>query len=406
MKKRITKIWGIGLIVALLAGMLVAATPASAADPLEWNDVFLPGPANETMVSGGDIYDFDIAGDGTTIYAVGSDGTNTNMCWKSTDGGKYWVELQQNFGTIPATVITDCDFVAVAPDDPDIVIVADGDNVTALVTTNGGQTWASLGSEATNEITGVADTDEIAYAYDLDISSTVSPGIRYVALAGYDDQNEAALFYFNLGAASPDWKEGTADLSNFGAVTQDTFWSVAFSPNFSADYTAVALCETTGTGGKLEEMVISFNTEAWNAFTGYPVVVLGNVTGSTLTVNAADLGLAPDYVGSDDVSRIVFVAVACTENTTANTGGIYRMDDNATAKALKTGESMNSVDFNGTDMVAGSYDDNVVFRSSDPLATTPTVLPSRSNKRIGVDDGGNDQTIVAWNGEVVCGTKR
>ena len=88
MKKRIIRIWGVGLIVALLASMLVMAVPASAADPLTWTTEVIPGPPNR-MLMNDNVTDFAVGSDGETIWAVPGAGT-ANVVFKSTNAGVMW----------------------------------------------------------------------------------------------------------------------------------------------------------------------------------------------------------------------------------------------------------------------------------------------------------------------------
>jgi len=401
MKRKLTKIWGVGLTLVLMVSLLVIAAPASAGDPLQWNTETLPGATNQVVVAGLDIMDFAIAADGTTIYAVGAISSVLNKVYKSVNAGRSWIDIT-GLGGLSADTTFEAEFVAIAPDNSDVVAVAqnDSDNCTVYLTVNGGATWSSLG--IAEDVAG----NDAANIYDLDISSQVPPGIRYVAVAGTAGANTPGIYYYDLGAAMGDWRDAVTDFTTpLGTTAIDNFESIEFSPNFSADYTAVVLAETSGANGLLGLHSLGFNQGVWNDFTGYPVTVQSaSVSGSTLTVAKADVGLAPDYVGSDDISRVAFVAAGIVDNA-IQVGGIFRCDDQ-TPYDLKVGYPMNSIDFNGTDIVAGAYDTNYVWRSADPLVTQPTVIPSRSNKRIGVDGSSNDAVIVAWNGDEVLGAKQ
>ncbi len=522
MKKKITRIWGIGLIVVLLTSLLVMAAPASAADPLQWNNEGIPGPPASGIVPGLEILDFAVAGDGMTTYAVGlirgsetatgscttnftaglatgeilaieyinengvartvagldagtmtfigtanttlpttavvtpfgtdtikdvtlvvPDGTSTATAgafdiisdttavnfgtytysgawvdtgnavadttaklYKSGNAGMTWTDITP---TAVGLGITNTQFVAVAPDDPNIVVVADGTQAQIAagtwiyVSTDGGTNFGSLVGA------GIATT-----IHDLDISPRVSPGIRYIACPGRIG-GAPGLFTYNLHAASPAWLNivnaatWTALVDNT-ATGIDDFVAFEFSPSFAADYTGAVLGYEAGAGvgSELQLHVVSFNLKNWNSFSLYPITVDTSVNGAYV-VQAADLALAPDFVGGDDVSRVYFVGASILDAGT-EAGGIYRCDDNATPIQMRVA-AVNSVDFNGTDLVAGAYDTNTVYRCPDPLATSPTVRPSRANKEIGINSVAptvlvNDQVIVAWNGEDVLGAKQ
>jgi len=243
--KKLTKIWGVSLVVILLASLCVMVAPVSAADPLEWATEVIPSGSSARVVNGAQTYDWAIAGDDTTILAVG-DVSGTAKVWKSTDAGRTWTDITSNTGI---STLTTVNHVAIAPDEPKIVVISDLTNG-AIVSTNGGTSFSTLGDVGSYAIKDVA------------IAPEVSPSTRYILVAGNDTAtNNASLRYFELGTASPSWKNAVNG-TGWTALTlsgSDTFWSVQPSPNFTADYTVVALCEATGTGGTLKEHVLSFN---------------------------------------------------------------------------------------------------------------------------------------------------
>jgi hypothetical protein len=63
MKKKITRIWGIGLIVALLASLLVMTVPASAVDN-KWDAERTPGAPTYALFAGSAVADIAVYGDG------------------------------------------------------------------------------------------------------------------------------------------------------------------------------------------------------------------------------------------------------------------------------------------------------------------------------------------------------
>jgi len=404
MKSKLTKIWGVGLTLVLMVSLLVIAAPASAADPLQWNSEVLPGATNQVVVEGLDIMDFAIAADGTTIYAVGAISTTYNKVYKSMNAGRTWIDIT-GLGGLTAETSFHAGFVAIAPDNSSVVAIAQDstDNCTVYLTNNGGASWSSLGTAKD------VDDNPAQHIYDLDVSSEVPPGVRYVTVCG-TDAGDPGIYYYDLGSAMGDWRDAVTDFTtDLGTTYVDAFYSIEFSPNFSADYTLVAISSdsaNTSTKGEMRLHALGFNQQVWNDFTGYPVLVQQAVAnGANWAVAAADVGLAPDYVGSDDISRVAFVAAGIDDDG-SEVGGIFRCDD-STPYDLKVGYPMNSIDFNGTDIVAGAYDSNYVWRSADPLVTQPTVIPSRANKRIGVDAAStNDAVIVAWNGDEVLGAKQ
>ncbi|MCK9357921.1 MAG: hypothetical protein M0R22_12380, partial [Dehalococcoidia bacterium] len=156
----------------VLGAFVVAPSAVSAADPntSEWLKQTTPTEDDKVILPGSDIIDFDVAGDGKTIYAIG---TWYNYCdpdgpggapatmwspvpgpmdlmpgagyhypklWKSTDGGVTWKDQTskaldaKNLPDLPdlptppytpdAEDFTYFAAVSVAPDDPDFVVVA------------------------------------------------------------------------------------------------------------------------------------------------------------------------------------------------------------------------------------------------------------------------------------------
>jgi hypothetical protein len=95
MNKKISKILGVGLAVAMLASLLVMATPASAS-ALGWGEdtatKYLKGNADTAnrVLANTDI--LDMSNNGNTVYAATADNAsgNINAVYKSTDGGVTW----------------------------------------------------------------------------------------------------------------------------------------------------------------------------------------------------------------------------------------------------------------------------------------------------------------------------
>src|SRR3989304_2071886 len=135
MKKAITKYWGVALIVVLLSTLFVAAAPASAADPLTWNREFPPSATNNILTKAESIKD--VASNGDTFFAVSNNSTDNAIVYKSTNGGATWT-LNNDTTTLMSANSTD--LVALAPDDPNIVVVFNSSNTTggpqAYVTTS------------------------------------------------------------------------------------------------------------------------------------------------------------------------------------------------------------------------------------------------------------------------------
>jgi len=87
LKKKITKIMGVGSVVAIVTTLLVAALPVSAGT-LSWGSESIPSTTSK-IIESGEIIDIAIAPDGTTIYAT----LTGDLLYKSTNAGKTWSAL-------------------------------------------------------------------------------------------------------------------------------------------------------------------------------------------------------------------------------------------------------------------------------------------------------------------------
>ena len=379
MKNKISRIWGVGLVIVLTASLLLAAAPVSAGT-LSWGAETIPSTSGKVLQDGASVADIAIADDGT-IYAVTGVATD-NYCYKSTNGGVSWSKMTQDFSFAP-------DLVAVAPDDSDVVAVALAATPEVWISKDGGSTWGTLSA-----ITGDVTTADALY--DMAISPTAA-GVNYLAVAG-EDGNVADVWKFNIGAAAPSW-EDTADEIGFEGGTEAL--AVAFSPNFASDYVMTAV-SVNGTADDTHFQMWSESSDAWNdtgaSFSSYPVEIK-NGSNSIEDTTGAAIALSPDYLGSDDTMRVAFVGL--TTSTSAY-GGVYRLK-NTTDKVIDDGINIYSISYDGTNLVAGATDDHNVRRSDDPLATTPSFSSAGTYKRPGMTSA--KPVVVAWNGaDVVAGT--
>lgn len=394
MKKKFSRILGVGLTFVLLASLMAFATPVSAGT-VSWS-AFSPVPSSTSQVlEQGDVVDIGVSGDGDTIYAVGG----AKLVYKSTNRGLTW-------STIATTDNSDADLVAVAPDNDDIVayVGTASDNLTVYVSVNGGTTWSNLGvpQEGTDAICTVIS--------DMAISPEKG-GKYYIAIAG-EESAGANVWYYDVYAASAYWHE-TNDKNGFNvttaatAETADAAAAVAFSPNFASDQVMLALLQDTS-DSEITLEVYSYNHSKWNVsagFDGYGVTIT-DAAGIT-AITSGSITLDPEYLFSDDSMRLAFIGLNVVG--TPAESGIYRADDVA-VKAIREGASymIHSVAYNGSVLIGGRYDSNVCYYSTDPTATTPTFTSTRSMKRPGMLDGTGsvyEKVVLAWAGDdIVAGT--
>ena len=395
MKKKISRIWSVGLVVVLAASLLLSAAPVAAGE-LSWGaETGLPSTTGNVLVTTVDIVDLAVGPDGTTLWAVDGEATAAVYAlYKSTNGGDTWSEKG-----LPNSILIP-KFVAIAPDDANIVVVA-GDTNEVSITSDGGSNWYALGPV----VQGAEET--VASMTDLAISPE-DEGKHYVAISGVDSAGEANVWYFNFGAAVGSWTD-TEDLVGFGhgagPTIADSALAVAFSPNFASDKVMAVVTvewDPTVIGGPdaVALELYSFSSTAWNdtgaSFTAYPVTL---DTGAYTAAGTAAISLTPDYLGSDDSMQLAFVGL---DSTDAGDDAIYRITGTS-VKIMTTGKDIHSIAYDGTNLVAGQASAHRVYRSSDPLASSPTVSTSATLKSPGGAD--NTAVVVVWNGaDVVAGT--
>jgi len=390
--KKLTKIWGISLTIVLAASLLFGAVPASAGT-LSWGSETVPTTTGNVICNGLNIADLAVSADGTMYAVTGADA----FCYKSTNGGASWSKLSETF---------DCNlgFVSVAPDDSSIVAVAE--NIThdfdIKVSTNGGSTWGNLShpSEGTSNISSMKDMT----------MSNADGSKHYLAIAGIMTTANASgttaeCWYFDLGASAPKWNSTRSDGVGF-PDDQDVAYAVEFSPNVASDFVMAVVSADNTAAGEVYLNLYSLNTNKWNkggAFGSYPVNVLNGSSSIEGTAGAA-LVLAPDYLGSDDSLRISFVGVAIGALGTVAEAGVYRLKDTSVKDIYDgSGYDIYSLDYDGTNLVAGNMRNTKVYRSDDPLASSPSFSTTSELKRPGVSATCKD-TIVVWNGaDVVAG---
>jgi hypothetical protein len=374
MKKRITKIWGVGLVLVLAASLLLSAAPISAGT-LSWGTQSpFPSSTGYRLFNGSEVADIAVAEDGIMYAVTGTD----NYTYKSTNGGITWSRLSKDFLGLP-------EFVAVAPDDSEFVVVSVGTLI--HLSTNGGSTWGDLG-------TIVGDVTTCTNIDDLDVSNA-DGSVNYVGVAG-DNGSVADIWWFNAGASAPKWHDTADETGWMGGLGGQTIGAaVKFSPNIASDKVMSGL---TANGTDVTFQVHSLNTDTWNTpfGSGYPVNIDPDGTISGLVTGR--IVMTPEYLGSDDSMRIVFLGL----NTGGSgQGGIYRLEDDSVDN-LDDDKDIHSLDFDGTNLVAGSSDDDKVYRSDNALGDGDFSTAS-SLKRPGTP--GNDKVVVAWRGsEVVAGT--
>jgi hypothetical protein len=292
--------------------------------------------------------------------------------------------------------MTNPTFVAVAPDDENYIAVA---NATGgvFISDDAGANWDTLGDALTTGISGGTVND---------LAMSAEKGGKHTVAVAATDPPVAEVWHYEIGTVGADWTETSADTGwdskGTTTYTSEVCGAVAFSPNFASDEVMVAVTADIGNITLLQ--VYSFNQDNWNrgTFSDFAAEIVDDTTDANIdALHSASIAMSPEYLGSDDSMRIVFVGL--TADSTASkdeASGIFRMDDDDVT-ALKEKQFIHSIDYDGTNLVAGQYDSTTVRRSSDPLASSPSVSGSTSKK----GPGGDHLTVVAFAGaDVVAGT--
>jgi len=287
MKKEISKIWGLGLAIVLVATLLFSAAPVSAGE-LDWG-TFSPFPSTTgNVLTDNSIADIAVANDGIMYLVTGTE----NQTYKSTNAGKTWSKLAEEFAANLA-------FVAVAPEDSDVLAVGYSTNVS--ISTNGGSSWGDLGIPSVTASTLGAMTD-------LQVSNA-DGSTYYIGVSGNSTGNFGDVYWFDSGASAPTW-HNTANATGYDNADNTTVsaLALAFSPNVASDKVMVAV--TTNTTNVYFQ-IYSLSTKKWNipaGFADYPVNIQNDSTDIDTAGNAA-IALSPDYLGSDDSLRVGFVGI-------------------------------------------------------------------------------------------------
>lgn len=377
------RIISLGVCVIVLASLFVWSKPVTAGLS-EWSPVTIPSRTDNILGPPGvDIRDLAIGSDALTIYAAPGDSISDHIIYKSIDGGLKWTTVET-----PIRV----DLVAIAPDDNNLVAIANNQTPEIYFCSSITPPWQSLGTVKENP-----GGSPPAVIYDLTIS-LLRIDAHYIGVAGKEAGDIANLWYFNLGAFSPAWHE-TRFLAGFSPDSATV--SLVFSPYFESDTVALAITVNTSTKD-VKLQIINISSSVWNtaaSFAGYPCTIMSDPTFTG--VSSAALAFSPDYMGNDPDYRQVFIGLTVAGGITAsNTSGIYRYDDTV-KKALLLDKKIYSITYDGYHLAAGSANTNTVYYSTNAGAITPVIRTSDITKC----PGGVNHIIVACMGNnIIAGT--
>jgi len=376
--KRLKGVLGVGLSAGLVIASLAAvfAVPAVASE-MEWSLENTPSWDDMVILPSSDILDYDIGGDGDTIFAVlavdvsdvGFDGLesisgsvfNDYALVKSTDGGVTWSDITANINdaaNLPAPGLTSLVAVSVATDDEDWVAVAGyqaSGIVQVMASKDGGDNFAYAG-DIEDTYTG---TDMISGSAIFDMDVSIESGdIHNIAVAGIDSAGEGCIFRLKAGTwLTGSWADTTYNatinnspvagvLPNYaGWMDCDGVIAVEFSPNFDMDDTIVSLCVATDI--PYMQTGLWESDGDWNDEGGFGGEVQIKSDGTTIYADlfkrSLGLSLPADYDGSDPGARAVFVYVDGIDDLVVPTvqGFVFRIDNGSVG--LVCGPSGNPV---------------------------------------------------------------
>ncbi len=376
MKIKLSRIFGVGLTVALLASLLVSAIPVSAAT-LEFKaETGTPSTTDVIIAQAGtDIVSMAVKG--STIYAA-TGATGNQTVYKSINTGATWTNLNTTTRW-PALPIK---LVAVAPDNDQIVVlVTTTENV--VYSSNGGAAWDNLGFTA-----GTIKA--------IDISPSVA-GVYHLAIGG-NVAGVAEMWTYTVAMA----QTFNARAGSGGFVPGEDVLAVKFSPAYASEKVITCVSANSSSGNSTFQV---FRNESgllkWNnliSFFGADWVNGVTLVGSTGAVTSASIVLPSSYVGSDSGARVAFVGLNAV--ATADSG-VWRVTDNW-PKEFSTWNGafdvqVQSLAYIDGKLLAGTANINnasKVLRSLAPMATDPKFDKTNSFKQ----PGGDNLVAVAWAG--------
>jgi len=337
MKKKFSKIWGVGLAVVVIASMLLIAAPASAALPNinEWDELVYHSGTNP---AGKYFRDASITGVGPMAEAI--DGTLhtyvaglDDMFW-STDAGRTWATSTATTGQYAGGAVVD---IACSSIDADDLYVTDGNYVYKSV--NAGSTWTKVAAAslegALTGLCGCTIDDTPITSLDVGYDASDKPylfiGNKAVANNGCMTKDLVASVYWIAEEGFPSaWTDLTLSCYDLGGFTP---YSIGCEPNFATTKkTNVVVTKPITLGFALDTAAVITVTAGNNATTFTYSALPGDVTcaagaspvtlaaGASTTFTADATHVAGDVVIAATSGSL---SLALTTGTATITGGTY-----------------------------------------------------------------------------------
>jgi len=290
MDKRIGKNCLILTIISVINLLLLGTTttPVEAGmDEIDWSRVNIPrgGEAGNWVLAGGsDVNHLTMANDGT-LYAYANPSATSYTLFKSTDSGYSWGHI----GNVRDTIVD----IAVTPGDAAIIYYATMTSVYKSI--DAGKSFVQLPPNA-----GGAGTDNITISC-IDVICLDGNNILAAGTRDNDNFQFGGVYTLDESKLLPDWVD--TNLGNYNTV------SLAFSPNFAADWQIVAVVTNE------QDTIITtrIGSGGWNQ-------VVSDATIDGISARAAAIAFPDDYIATFG-NYILFVAI----DTGSGHGDVYKV---------------------------------------------------------------------------------
>jgi len=245
------------ILLELFWYALVPSAVQAQSRDLQWTTIDRPGLTGNVVVNPSDVSEIAIGG--SLFYA--SD-VNNRVLYRSMSGGLRWEDisgyLSQAGATLPATKI------AIAPDEPAIIVAATDGGTAIYLSVDGGITWGNMYMGGL----GGTTVQSIAISRPYGDDNEQRDIIVGTALFG-DAITSGQVMLLHLGSFIPSWTN--LNLRVDPAFIGGEVSAVAFSPNYVDDQTIIAVAST--------------NSDVAAAYQDHTYLCIGIVDISTFNAN-------------------------------------------------------------------------------------------------------------------------
>lgn len=345
MKKKIIKLWGVGMIVVLMASLLIVGATPAAAGNLAWSNLLtLPSALTGQLAATNNVTDLTVAPNGH-MFAISPLAAAGATVMKSVDGGTMWTPSAPVVGVAFAAI-------AVSPSygtDNTVVAISVGPPAQVYISTNGGATFAPMGAALPAGETGTCIAISPNYVYP---TGEIMVGTQNALAATYGD----VYIWGRLGVLT--WTAMTLG---------EDVTSVAYSTNYLIDATRLAVGSNVANGTRLHTLVASDATFDLTLATVATVnaAILG--TGDAAAIATSDIAIPSDFNASVVFGRTCYVAT----NSALATDNVYRLAVGSAAAAvgLNPGAALGYTDFAMMNIVhVGAYASGMLY-AGDAVST-------------------------------------